>query len=220
VLEAGRRRADIIVALTTATNQHDACEVAHHLFRTPPKSHASARGIHQPAELSARKRCGGCVHQPEQLVTNISRVDPSPRRTAGIGFADGKVRSVGVRAARRAARRPQARELREHLPQIDARVVAIYRAGRSIGPDGDTVMKKQTKYSSSRSHDLRRVMTEMRKDDGPVRRVVIAGGGNMAPLAKALEKDNQVKLIERDARRAGVSRAAGDCHRVERRCGG
>jgi trk system potassium uptake protein TrkA len=50
---------------------------------------------------------------------------------------------------------------------------------------------------------IRRVMTEMRKQDEPVRRLVIAGGGNIGlRLARALEKSNQVKLIERDPRRA------------------
>src|SRR5256885_16791602 len=46
-------------------------------------------------------------------------------------------------------------------------------------------------------------MSEMRKQDDPVKRIVIAGGGNIGfRLAKALEKTNQVKLIERDTRRA------------------
>ena len=42
------------------------------------------------------------------------------------------------------------------------------------------------------------VLSEMRKLDDPVRRVVIAGGGNIGlRLAKALENTNQVKIIER-----------------------
>jgi len=43
----------------------------------------------------------------------------------------------------------------------------------------------------------------MRKLDDPVRRVVIAGGGNIGVrLALALEQTNQVKIIERDTKRA------------------
>ena len=55
--------------------------------------------------------------------------------------------------------------------------------------------------SSSPARDyIRRVMAEMRKDESPMRRIVIAGGGNIGlRLARALEKTNQVKLIERDA---------------------
>src|SRR6516165_9797790 len=50
---------------------------------------------------------------------------------------------------------------------------------------------------------MRRVANELRKEEDPARRVVIAGGGNIGlRLAKTLEKTNQVKLIERDVRRA------------------
>jgi len=48
-------------------------------------------------------------------------------------------------------------------------------------------------------------MSEMRKLEDPVRRVVIAGGGNIGVrLALALEQTNQVKIIERDPHRARV----------------
>ena len=53
--------------------------------------------------------------------------------------------------------------------------------------------------------DVRVFMSEMRKLEDPVRRVVIAGGGNIGVrLALALEQTNQVKIIERDSRRARV----------------
>ena len=48
-------------------------------------------------------------------------------------------------------------------------------------------------------------MSEMRKLEDPVRRVVIAGGGNIGlRLALALEQTNQVKLIERNQERARI----------------
>ena len=51
--------------------------------------------------------------------------------------------------------------------------------------------------------DIRLVMNEMQRLEDPVRRVVIAGGGNIGfRLAQLLEKENQVKLIERDFKRA------------------
>jgi trk system potassium uptake protein TrkA len=47
------------------------------------------------------------------------------------------------------------------------------------------------------------VMSEVRKREDPVRRVVIAGGGNIGlRLAQELEDENQVKIIERDPQRA------------------
>ena len=51
--------------------------------------------------------------------------------------------------------------------------------------------------------DIRVFMSEMRRLEDPVRRVVIAGGGNIGVrLALALEQTNQVKIIERDPQRA------------------
>ena len=51
--------------------------------------------------------------------------------------------------------------------------------------------------------DIRLVMNEMQKAEDPVRRIVIAGGGNIGfRLAQRLESEHQVKLIERDQRRA------------------
>ena len=52
-------------------------------------------------------------------------------------------------------------------------------------------------------------MSEMRKLEDPVRRVVIAGGGNIGfRLAAALEQTNQVKIIERSAPGARHIRAS------------
>jgi trk system potassium uptake protein TrkA len=47
------------------------------------------------------------------------------------------------------------------------------------------------------------MMAELRKEDDPVRRVLIAGAGNIGfRVARTLEKTHQVKLIERDPKRA------------------
>jgi len=96
------------------------------------------------------------------------------------------------------------RALREHIPNTDARVAAIYRNGQSIVPGGDAVIEHGDEvFFLAARKDIRLVMGEMRKAEDPVKRVVIAGGGNIGfRLAKALEPHNQVKLIERDNRRA------------------
>jgi trk system potassium uptake protein TrkA len=135
----------------------------------------------------------------------VERLIQYPGALQVLDFADGKVQLVGVRALSGGLLvRHCLRELPEHLPKAQARVVAIYRCGRSIPPEGDTVIEDGDEvFFLAARNDIRRVMSEMRRQDDPVRRVVIAGGGNIGfRLAKALEKNNQVKLIERDARRA------------------
>jgi trk system potassium uptake protein len=210
VLEAaGANEADIIVALTSADEVNMmACEVAYTLYRTPTKIARirSAEYTSRPELFSEEALSVDVFISPEQLVTEyIEKLIKHPGALQVLDFADGRVRLVGVRAKKDGLMVGRAlRELREHLPKSDARVIAIYRAGRSIVPTGDTVIEVDDEvFFLAASADLRRVMSELRKEESPVRRVVIAGGGNIGfRLAKALEKQNQVKLIERDTRRA------------------
>jgi trk system potassium uptake protein TrkA len=210
VLEAaGANEADIIVALTSADEVNMmACEVAYTLFRTPTKIARirSAEYTSRPELFSEEALSVDVFISPEQLVTEyIEKLIKNPGALQVLDFADGKVRLVGVRAKKDGLLVGRAlRELRDHLPKSDARVVAIYRASRSIPPQGDTVIEEGDEvFFLAASADLRRVMTELRKEDNPVKRVVIAGAGNIGfRLAKTLEKQNQVKLIERDTKRA------------------
>ena len=93
---------------------------------------------------------------------------------------------------------------RPELFSEEARIVAIYSAGRSVTPSGDTVVEEGDEvFFLAARNDIRRVMSEMRKEEKALRRLVIAGGGNIGfRLAKTLEKHNQVKIIERDPKRA------------------
>ena len=94
--------------------------------------------------------------------------------------------------------------LKEHIPNTEARIAAIYRQGKALQPEGDTIIEEGDEvFFIAARQDIRVFMSEMRKLEDPVRRVVIAGGGNIGVrLALALEQTNQVKLIERDPQRA------------------
>jgi trk system potassium uptake protein TrkA len=210
VLEAaGAADADILVALTSSDEVNMmACEVAYTLFRTKTKIARirAAEYTNRPELFSEEALSVDVFISPEQLVTEyVRRLIRTPGALQVLDFADGKVQLVGVRAQKGGLLVGHTlRELREHLPKVDARVVAIYRAGRSIRPDGDSVIEDGDEvFFLAAREDLKRVMAEMRREDNPVKRVVIAGAGNIGfRLAKALEKENQVKLIERDLRRA------------------
>ena len=210
VLEAaGAAEAEIIVALTSSDEVNlVACDVAFTLFRTPTKiariraaEYASRPELFRTDGLSV-----DVIISPEQLVTEyVERLIHHPGTLQVLDFADGKVRLVGVRTRRGGllVGHPL-RELAEHLPNMELRVVAIYRDGKSLRPEGDTVIAEGDEvFFLAAREDIRRAMAEMRHGDDPVRRVMIAGGGHIGyRLAKILEKSNQVKLIERDARRA------------------
>ena len=210
VLEAaGAPEADIIVALTSSDEVNMmACEVAYTLYRTPTKIARirSAEYTGRPELFSDEALSVDVFISPEQLVTEyVERLIRFPGALQVLDFADGKVQLVGVRALKGGLLVGHSlRELPQHLARTEARVVAIYRAGRSVPPEGETVIEDGDEvFFLAARNDIRRVMNEMREQDDPVRKVVIAGGGNIGfRLAKALEKTNQVKLIERDVRRA------------------
>src|SRR5882724_10608675 len=210
VLEnAGAAEADIIVALTSSDEVNMmACEVAFTLFRTPTKiARIRAADYTSRAALFGAEGLSVDVFiNPEQLVTEyVERLIHHPGTLQVLDFADGKVRLVGVRARRDGLLVGQSlRELKRHLPKVEVRVVAIYRDGRGVAPEGDTVVQEGDEiFFLAARNDIRRVMSELRHADDPARRIVIAGGGNIGfRLAKTLEPHNQVKIIERDARQA------------------
>ncbi len=206
---AGGRDADIIIALTNsdAINMV-ACQIAFTLFRTPTRiARIRAR------ELTSREQLFGpdgipvdVAISPSSLVTNyIEQLIRFPGALQVLDFADGRVRLVATRARGGGALVGHPlRELSEHIPNVESRVVAIFRGGRGIIPDGDTVVEEDDEvFFIAARKDIRTVLREMRKLDDPVRKVVIAGGGNIGlDLARALEATNQVKVIERDWQRA------------------
>jgi trk system potassium uptake protein TrkA len=210
VLEAaGAAEADILVALTNSDEVNIlACEVADTLFRTPTKiARIRSAEYTTRAELFSDDALAvDFFISPERLVTEyIERLVNFPGTLQVLDFADGKVRLVGVRARKDGKLVGQRlREIREHIPSTEARIVAIYRQSGAVRPDGETVIEDGDEVFFLAGRDyIRRVMTEMRKDESPMRRIVIAGGGNIGlRLARALEKTSQVKLIERDATRA------------------
>ncbi len=210
ILEAaGVAGTDILVALTNSDEVNMlACHIAWTLYRTPKKiARVRAAAYTERETLFGESALAVDVRiSPEQLVTEyVARLIRYPGALQVLDFADGRVRLVGIRALQGGPLVGQAlRTLREHIPTADARVAAIYRAGRSIQPEGTTVIEDGDEvFFLAARKDIRVVMKEMRKAEAPARRVVIAGGGNIGfRLASELEDKNQVKLIERDSRRA------------------
>jgi trk system potassium uptake protein len=210
ILEAaGIADTDILVALTNSDEVNMlACQVAWTLYRTPKKI-ARVRSADYTERDKLFGENGVAVDvwiSPEQLVTEyVARLIRYPGALQVLDFADGRVRLVGIRALQGGPLVGQALStLRKHIPSADARVAAIYRAGKSVKPEGITVIEDGDEvFFLAARDDIRIVMKEMRREEAPARRVVIAGGGNIGlRLALELEGKNQVKLIERDVKRA------------------
>lgn len=206
---AGASDTDIIVALTDSDETNMvACQVAYTLYHTPTKiarirssDYMNANALFNQNAFPVDVRIS-----PEQLVCEyIEQLILYPGALQVLEFADGRIRLVGAIAERGGLLvGQQIANLKEHLPDAEGRIAAIYRNGVALLPSGDTVIEERDEvFFISARKDIRVFLSEVRKLEDPVRRVVIAGGGNIGlRLAFALEQNNQVKIIERNPSRA------------------
>jgi trk system potassium uptake protein TrkA len=156
------------------------------------------------------------VISPEQEVTDtLRRLIEHPEALQVLDFAGGKVRLVAVRAYHGGPLvGHELQDIKRHMPDIDARVAAIYRRDHGIVPKGITVIEPGDEvFFLARKQDIPSVMRELRRMERPVKRVMIAGGGNIGRrLAARLERDYEVKLI--DHNKATCALLADQLHRT------
>ncbi len=208
---AGAEDADMIIAVTDSDETNMiACQVANTLYHTPTKIARVREADYLACEELFKHEAlpVDVLISPEQLVTDyIRRLIQYPGALQVVDFAAGRVRLVGVRAYFGGPMvGHELRTIKEHIPNVETRVAAIYRKGQPIIPEGDTVIEVDDEvFFIAARKNIRVVISELRKLDRPARKVIIAGGGNIGMrLAASLEKRNQVKLIERSPERAQV----------------
>ena len=201
--QAGAEDADLILAVTASDETNlVACKLAATIFNTPTKIARihSAEYLAHPAIFTAENFCVDFAICPEQIVTEyIKKLMEFPEALQVLDFAAGKVSLVAVRAFYGGPLvGQQLQELRKHVPNVETRVAAIFRKNRPIIPEGDTIIEVEDEvFFLAATEDIRFVMRELRRLDKPVKRVMIAGGGNIGRrLGKASENDYQVRIIE------------------------
>ena len=211
LMEAGIDDADLLIAVTQSDETNlVACKLAARMFNVPRRI-ARIRAtdfLDDPKVLGPDGFDVDLSICPEQVLTDyIVKLVEFPEALQVLDFAGGQVSLVAVRAYQGGPMvgRP-VKEIRGHIPSIDTRVVAIFRRDGAIMPDGDTVIEDGDEVFCLASSDhISQVMKELRRMDQPVKRVMIAGGGNIGlRLARALEADYSVRLIEHNKRRCDV----------------
>jgi trk system potassium uptake protein TrkA len=210
LVRAGIEDADLMLAVTNSDEVNmAACQVAYTLYHTPTRiARIRSSDYTDHPELFSREHTPiDVLISPEQLITqHIVRLIEYPSALQVLDFADGRAQLVAVQAEAGGLLVGQKLYvLRQHMPAgSDARIAAIYRQGQLVIPDGDTVIAEDDTvfFLAARRH-IGVVMKEMRPLDNPIRRIILAGGGHIgSSLARQLERDHHVKVIERDPRRA------------------
>ncbi|MCB1959241.1 MAG: Trk system potassium transporter TrkA [Rhodocyclaceae bacterium] len=207
--DAGAEDADLLIAVTQSDQTNlCACRIARTLFNLPTRIARlrSSDFIDHPELLSLENFAVDFSICPEQIVTDyIRQLIAFPEALQVLDFADGVVSLIGVRAFEGGplVGHPL-KALRYHMPNVEVRIAAIYRQGKPIIPEGDTFIHPDDEvFCLAASVHIRQVMRELARIDQPMRRIMIAGGGNIGlRLARSIERDYEVKILETDKRRA------------------
>ena len=201
--QAGARDADMILAVTQSDETNMvACKLGATMFNVPTKIARirSADYLSHPEIFSPQNFSVDSAICPEQVLTDyIAKLLEFPEALQVLEFAEGRVSLVAVRAFEGGplVGHPIS-HLRTHMPQVDARVAAIFRGESPIMPEGGTIVEVGDEvFFIADTRNIRKVMHELRRMDKPVKRVMIGGGGNIGRrLAKQIEHRYDVKLLE------------------------
>ncbi|MEK6735775.1 MAG: Trk system potassium transporter TrkA [Pseudomonadota bacterium] len=205
LVSAGAEDADMVLAVTERDETNlVACKLAATIFNTPTKIARirSTEYLTHSEIFSTENFCVDFAICPEQILTEyIEKLIEFPEALQVLDFASGKVSLVAVRALKGGPLvGQQLQELRRHVPNVETRVAAIFRKDRPIVPEGDTIIEAEDEvFFIAAAEDIRKIMRELRNMDRPVKRVMIAGGGKIGKrLGETLEKNYQVRIIERN----------------------
>jgi trk system potassium uptake protein TrkA len=201
---AGAEDADMLIAVTNndETNMM-ACQISYSLFKTPIKIARvrSSEYMVYPQLFENRAIPIDVLISPEQLVTRyVKRLIEFPGALQVLDFASGRVQCVALRAVAGAPLVGQAlRNLHIHMPSIKTNIAAIFRKDKSVEISDDTVIEPNDEvFFICESNEIREVISELRGATAPYKRIMIAGGGNIGfNLAQTLEKNYNVKIIDR-----------------------
>lgn len=209
LIQAGIEDADMLIAVTGIDEINMvACQIAHSMFRTPTKiariraqEYASHEGLFRNATIPI-----DVIISPEQIVSDyITRLIYQPGALQVVDFAGDLAQIVAVKAYYGGPLVGQElRFIKQHIPNVETRVAAIYRKGRPIVPTGRTVIEADDEvFFIAARDDISAMISELRRLDRSYKRIIIAGGGNIGlRLAKSLEKKYSVKIIEFSKTRA------------------
>lgn len=217
--QAGAEDADMLVAVTQSDETNlVACRIASTLFNVPTRI-ARIRSndfLGQADGFMAEHFGVDDVISPEEEVTEtLRRLIEHPEALQVLDFAAGRVRLVAVRAYHGGPLvGHELQDIKRHMPNLDCRIPAIYRRDRGIVPKGITVIEPNDEvFFLAKKQDIPLVMRELRRMERPVKKVMIAGGGNIGRrLAARLERSYDVKLI--DHNKATCVQLAEQLHRT------
>ena len=215
--QAGAADSDLLLALTRSDETNIvASKIAADLFNIPSRIARvrSSEYLEYPVDGSDKPEEGSLnifgiteTISPEQLVTEqlVGLLNYTSSLQV-LSFANDKVRMVIVQARKGGLLiGREIADINQHLLEgADCQICAIYRNNKLIMPTPQTVIQQGDEvFVAAATSQVAEVLRELRPQQQPTRRVMIAGGGQIGfRLSRQLEDRFDVKIIEINEKRA------------------
>ncbi|TEA28133.1 Trk system potassium transporter TrkA [Candidatus Schmidhempelia bombi] len=208
--DAGAKDADMLVAVTNCDETNMiACQLGNGLFHIPQKVARIRAAEYNDDDyplFNSDIIAIDHIISPEKMITkSIYKLIQYPGTLQVVMFHHKQVALAVVKAYYGGALvGDELSALKAHLPLLDARIVAIYRQDRFIRPIGSTIIEAGDEiYFITIPNNIKAITNELQRLEKPYKRIIISGGGSIGlALAKHLENDYQVKLIEQNRQKA------------------
>jgi trk system potassium uptake protein TrkA len=141
------------------------------------------------------------IISPSKLVTDfIKNIIEHPGAFQAFDFADGKLQVIGATVLKDGPLAGQKlSEFKKHLPNVDVKVVALYRDRKTIPVNGSTIIEIGDDVFFLATPENMRFISELSKNQSRIENIMIAGGGNVGmTLAHELSKKFSTKIVEKN----------------------
>jgi trk system potassium uptake protein len=207
--QAGVHNTDMVIAVTDSDETNMlACLIINRLY-SRPKTIARVRAIEYMKNPNLFSPVGipvDIVISPEQIVMeSIRNLIEFPGVLHISDFAGGLVRLFSVKVgAHGFLTGKKIKSIKDDLADAKIRVVAIFRNGKPLIVNGGAEIEPGDEiFLVAPREQVRHVLKALKKLEAPLKRIIIAGGGHVGKrLALALQNDHQVKIIEKNPKRA------------------
>lgn len=205
---AGAQDADLFIACAALDETNlTACKVAHDVFgiaTTIARLRSPEFEEGQPLLGKGGFAVDHVICPEESVMRYIHQLIDYPQALQVLEFSQGHAHLIAVRVEAGSALAGRTiSEFKALFPAVPMRVVAVYRLDDELQVQPTTrIQPGDEVFVLAEKEKIRQVLNAMHKDDRPVRRVMIAGGGKVGlRLARSLVGQCEVKILETNRKR-------------------
>ncbi len=208
--KAGINQADMLVAVTDKDEVNIlSCMIANQYGVEKKVARVkNKRFVQEDAPLSAKKMNIDLIIHPESVVAGaVVKLLNQTAATDILEFADGKIVLIGIQLDRSTELIDLSMaDAATKYEELNFRTVAIMRRDRTIIPSGTTTfMKGDRIYITTQKENVDKIVQLSGKENAKIDDVMILGGGQAgAEIARLLETDCNVKIIESNEDKSAI----------------